>query len=36
MKCLAFVGDPKELVTELLNLNIHFSDLEKSKMEFIT
>ena len=31
----AFVGVHKELVTELLNLKIHFSELEKSKMKFI-
>ena len=31
----AFVGVHKELVTELLNLKIHFSELEKSQMEFI-
>ena len=31
----AFVGVHKEIVTELLNLKIHFSKLEKSKMVFI-
>ena len=30
-----FFGVHKELVIELLNLKIHFPELEKSKMKFI-
>ena len=32
----AFDGVHRELVTELLNMKLHLSELEKTKMEFIT